>query len=77
MRPRNVYADVEFFKMLAEKLAAFAGLREGQRVLDVATGRGALAFTASAAVGPRGWVDTIDIADRMVSLTRESAQSPG
>ncbi len=36
----NVYADVEFFKMFAEKLAAFAGLREGQRVLDVATGRG-------------------------------------
>jgi ubiquinone/menaquinone biosynthesis C-methylase UbiE len=73
----EAYGDVEFFKLFAERLVAWSHLTEGQVVLDVATGRGALAFAAAAAVGLSGRVEAIDAAQRMVALTREAAESRG
>jgi ubiquinone/menaquinone biosynthesis C-methylase UbiE len=57
---------VPFFATFGRDLAAWIGLRPGQRVLDVAAGRGAVAGPAARAVGPGGAVLAIDNAPRML-----------
>jgi O-methyltransferase/aklanonic acid methyltransferase len=47
-------------------LVARTHLSPGERVLDVATGRGAVLFAAAEQVGPRGFVVGIDLAEQMV-----------
>ena len=64
---------VPFFATFGEHLAHHCGLRPGQRVLDVATGRGALALPAARAVGTSGEVVAVDAAPRMVELLRAAA----
>src|SRR4051812_6378086 len=44
-----------------------AGLREGERVLDLATGPGGAAFAAGRAVGSAGTVTVIDISEQMLA----------
>jgi ubiquinone/menaquinone biosynthesis C-methylase UbiE len=44
----------------------WCSLQPGQRVLDIAAGRGAVAGPAAMAVGPRGEVLAIDNAPRML-----------
>ena len=46
-----------------------AGLRPGQRVLDVGTGRGAVLRPAARAVGPRGLVLGVDVSAGMAAST--------
>lgn len=43
-----------------------AGLRPGDRVVDVACGTGLISFAAARAVGPRGVVLGVDISEQMV-----------
>jgi len=50
-------------------LVELAQVREGTKVLDVATGRGAILFPAAEAVGLQGHVIGIDISDSMVQET--------
>lgn len=51
------------------------GLRAGDRVLDLATGRGALLFPAAEAVGEAGDVVGVDVSERMIAhLSREIAE---
>ena len=57
---------VPFFATFGRDLAAWIGLRPGQRVLDVAAGRGAVAGPAARAVGPGGAVLAIDNAPSML-----------
>ncbi len=45
---------VDFFTPLARDLVARAALREGERVLDVGAGRGAVVCAAASAVGASG-----------------------
>ena len=54
-----------------------AAPRAGERVLDVATGRGEPAFSLARAVGPAGRVLGIDLSERMVELARERAKRMG
>jgi ubiquinone/menaquinone biosynthesis C-methylase UbiE len=55
-----------FFGTFGRCLVTWCGLQPGQRVLDIAAGRGAVAGPAAMAVGPRGEVLAIDNAPRML-----------
>ncbi|MGI5215290.1 class I SAM-dependent methyltransferase [Plantactinospora sp. CA-290183] len=68
---------VEFFGPIGRELVRRAGLRPGQRVLDVGCGRGAVLFPAAEAVGPTGSAVGIDLAPTMVELTRADATEAG
>ncbi len=65
------------FAHFGRRLAEVAELAPGQRVLDVATGRGAVLFPAAERVGPTGEVVGVDLAEGMVRLTREEATHRG
>lgn len=58
-----------FFAYFGRKLVEHAALPLNARVLDVATGRGAVLFPAAEAVGPAGFVTGIDLAEGMVKGT--------
>lgn len=55
----------------AQFLIERAGLRQGERVLDVATGTGIVARTAAERVGPTGSVAAVDLNDTMLSFARQ------
>lgn len=59
------------------RLLALAGLRPGQRVLDVACGTGLVTFEAAAAVGQQGAVHATDISEAMVNHVRTEARRRG
>jgi SAM-dependent methyltransferase len=59
------------------RLLELAGVRAGQRVLDVATGQGEPALTAARAVGPTGRVVGVDIAPAMLEAARRRAAGLG
>ena len=54
-----------------------AGLRDGERVLDLGTGTGAGAARAEQAVGPSGRVVAVDISPEMLALAAQRAQRDG
>ncbi|WP_162605914.1 class I SAM-dependent methyltransferase [Jiangella aurantiaca] len=60
---------VDFFAPLGRELVARAGLRPGEHVLDVGTGRGHVLVPAAAAVGQTGRVIGVDLSPAMVELT--------
>jgi ubiquinone/menaquinone biosynthesis C-methylase UbiE len=68
---------VDFFGPFGEELVRRAGIRPGERVLDVGCGRGAVLFPAARAVGPDGHVIGTDAAPSMVELTRAEAARHG
>jgi O-methyltransferase / aklanonic acid methyltransferase len=59
-----------FFAYFGQRLVDFAQLSAGDRVLDIATGRGAILFPAAQAVGESGYVVGTDISMPMVEETR-------
>jgi ubiquinone/menaquinone biosynthesis C-methylase UbiE len=60
------------FAYAGRRLVDITGVGPGQRVLDVATGRGAVLLAAAARVGRTGQVVGIDLAEGMVEQTRSS-----
>jgi ubiquinone/menaquinone biosynthesis C-methylase UbiE len=64
-----------FFAHFGQQLVDFAQVSEGIRVLDIATGRGAILFPAVKAVGKRGYVVGTDISTPMVEETRREIQA--
>ena len=58
----------------SERSLELAAIRPGERVLDVATGTGVAAFTASDLVGPKGEVVATDISEKMVQAVQEEAE---
>lgn len=62
-----------FFEYFGEKLVKLANLAEGEKVLDVATGKGAVLFPAAKAVGPQGLAVGIDLSDKMIQEARKKA----
>ncbi|TJV47303.1 MAG: methyltransferase domain-containing protein, partial [Mesorhizobium sp.] len=46
-------------------------LREGERILDIGSGPGLLAYDMAASVGPDGRVCGIDISDDMLAMSRK------
>ncbi|WP_051966760.1 class I SAM-dependent methyltransferase [Kitasatospora mediocidica] len=70
-------ANGPFFNPVGVRLAQLAGLRPGDRVLDVGCGRGAVLFAALAEVGPEGYVAGVDLAPGMVRATAAQAAGRG
>ncbi len=56
----------DVFAPFGRWLVAHTNLSPGERVLDVATGRGAALFAAAEKVGSAGFVVGIDLAEQMV-----------
>ncbi|WP_406693847.1 arsenite methyltransferase [Singulisphaera sp. Ch08] len=56
---------------------AFAGLREGERVVDLGSGGGLDVLLASRKVGPTGRAIGIDMTEEMIALARKNAASSG
>lgn len=68
---------IPFFAPFGRDLVAWCALRPGQRVLDIAAGRGAVAGPAAQAVGPRGAVLAIDGSPNMLrALARDFGDVP-
>lgn len=61
----------------SERMLELGDVREGQRVLDVATGRGEPAIRAARRVGPRGSVLGIDVDAPMLAMARARAEEEG
>src|SRR5689334_2194629 len=62
------------FAHFGRRLVEVLGVEPGQRVLDVATGRGAVLFPAAARVGSSGSAVGIDLADGMVRVANDEAE---
>ena len=60
-----------------DQLFAMAAAREGEQVLDIATGSGLMAFRMADEVGSAGHVLGTDISGEMVELAVETARSRG
>lgn len=71
-RLADPYGRVEFFPLLGAQLIAWSGMQAGDHVLDVATGRGAHLSSLRSAIGPTGSIVAVDLAPRMVALTRRA-----
>ena len=65
------------FAHFGRRLVETVGVERGQRVLDVASGRGAVLFPAAERVGPDGHVEGIDLAEGMVQATNAEAERRG
>jgi SAM-dependent methyltransferase len=62
---------------VSERLVQMAGVKEGDRVLDVAAGYGEPALTAARKVGPDGIVVATDISAEMLEFGRKRAAENG
>jgi O-methyltransferase/aklanonic acid methyltransferase len=65
------------FAHFGQRLVEVVGIKRGQRVLDVATGRGAVLFPAVERVGSAGDVVGVDLAEGMVRAANEEAERRG
>jgi len=62
---------IPFFETFAQYRVDAAALRQGQRVLDVASGRRACLRVAAERVGPTGYVLGVDLSRTMIDLARQ------
>lgn len=76
-RAAPTYDRTGRFAYFGQRLVAAVDLAPGARVLDVASGRGAVLFPAAEAVGPQGQVTGIDLSGPMVEATSAKIQSRG
>lgn len=75
---RNNYdSEGEFHPRLAHSLIEYAGIRSGQKILDIATGTGLVAIEAAQLVGPEGRVVGVDISPGMLSQVKQKIEAAG
>ena len=60
-----------FFSHFGHRLVELAQISSGAKVLDIATGRGAVLFSAAEVVGAQGHVIGIDLSKEMVQENRD------
>ena len=65
------------FAHFGQRLVAVAEIAPGHRVLDVASGRGAVLFPADEKAGASGHATGVDLAEEMVQATNEEAARRG
>jgi len=63
--------------VVSDRLVEVAGIKEGDRVLDIACGYGEPSLTAARKVGPDGAVIATDIAAEMLEFGRQRAAANG
>ena len=66
-----------FWERYGRRTVSRLRLNAGGRVLDVCCGSGASAIPAAEAVGPRGFVLGVDLADNLLTLARAKAKDRG
>jgi ubiquinone/menaquinone biosynthesis C-methylase UbiE len=71
------YGRIGYFQHFGKHLVEAAEIKKGEKVLDVACGRGASLFPAAEAVGQEGEVIGIDLSDGMVKETKAEAEKRG
>jgi len=76
-RVASTYDRTGRFAYFGRRVVAAVGLASGARVLDVASGRGALLFPAAEQVGPHGKVTGIDLSEPMAKATAVEIQRRG
>ena len=76
-RRSATYDAGDFHPRLSARLIEAAGIKEGQSVLDVATGTGLVAVEAARRVGSSGRVVGIDISPRMLAQARRKIDALG
>ena len=74
-RAAATFDVIGFRSHFGERIVEWAQLTAGSSVLDVATGRGALAFPAAKRVGPHGRVTGTDISPEMLRETAKDVQA--
>lgn len=74
---RDYDAGPGYFAHFGRQLVDLIGVQPGQRVLDIATGRGAILFPAIERVGAKGEVIGIDLSEAMVDATSEDVARRG
>ncbi len=62
---------------ISKRMIELAELKQGSKVLDIATGIGEPSITAAQRVGKNGHVLAIDISPQMVTVAKERAKSTG
>jgi SAM-dependent methyltransferase len=62
---------------VSERIVELAGVKPGDRVIDIAAGYGEPSLSAAKAVGPDGSVVATDISAEMLSYGRERAEAAG
>lgn len=70
--PGYDHPSLRFFPFVADHLVQTVGIRPGAKVLDLATGTGAVALAAAQRVGPGGRVTAVDLSEAM--LARQQAR---
>ncbi|MEX1071758.1 MAG: methyltransferase domain-containing protein [Anaerolineales bacterium] len=76
-RAAEGYGKIGFFQVFGKHLVEVAAIKTGEKVLDVACGRGAVLFPAAEDVGPVGQVIAIDLSDGMVQETTIEVERRG
>jgi SAM-dependent methyltransferase len=64
-------------QVVSDKLIELAQIKQGHKVLDIATGIGEPAVTAARKVQPHGKVIAIDISPQMLAIAKERAKDNG
>jgi ubiquinone/menaquinone biosynthesis C-methylase UbiE len=66
-----------FFQLCADQLVADIKPRQGSKLLDIATGTGAVAVAAARCIGPAGRIQAIDLSENMLDRASINLQKTG
>ena len=69
--------SMRFFAFCADRLIRHLRPAPGAKILDVATGTGAVALAAAQAIGPQGRVQAIDLSENMLNMATANFQRAG
>ncbi|MFE3598453.1 class I SAM-dependent methyltransferase [Streptomyces sp. NPDC059096] len=70
-------AAEEFWGFISDDTVSQLDLRPGDRVLDFCCGPGPMTIRTAERVGPTGYVESVDILDEMLDITRRRARERG